>query len=118
MGVIKDARVEAVLPNTAGGALGGVAVCGVLAIHLPHEVRDRILAIADCDRMEMVGHEGVSGDPDVALLGVLLDQVQEALPISVGGKDGLFVVAPLGEVEPVTRRGEAKSAGHLCSSVI
>ena len=33
--------------------------------------------------------------------------------IGVGGKDGLFVVAALGEVEPVTRRGEAKSAGHF-----
>ena len=61
----------------------------------------------------MVGHEGVSGDLDVALLGGLLDQVQEALPSGVGGKDGLFVVAALGEVEPVTRRGEAKSARHF-----
>ena len=55
-------------------------------------------------------------DPDysnVALLGVLLDQVQEVLPIGTGGKDGLFVIAALGEVEPVTRRGEAKSAGHF-----
>ena len=81
--------------------------------HLPHEVRNRILAIANRDQMEMVGYEGVSGDPDVALLGVLLDQVQEALPIGVGGEDGLFVIAALGEVEPVTRRGEAKSAGRI-----
>ena len=51
-------------------------------------------------------------------VGVLLDEVQEVLPIGVGGKDGLFVIAALGEVEPVTRRGEAKSAGHCCSSVI
>ena len=71
-----------------------------------------------CDQVEMVGHQGVGGDADVALLGVLLDQVQEVLPIGVGGKDGLFVIAALGEVEPVTRRGEAKSAGHCCSSVI
>ena len=84
---------------------------------LPHEVRDRILAIANRDQMEMVGHEGVSSDPDVALLGVLLDEVQEALPIGVGGKDRLFIVAALGEVEPVTRRGEAKSAGLIVPSM-
>ena len=106
------------MPDAAGGALGGVAVSGVLAIHLPHEVRDRILAIANRDQMEMVRHEGVSGDPDVALLGVLLDEVQEVLPIGVGGNDGLFVIAALGEVELVTKRGEAQSAGHFCSSVI
>ena len=46
----------------------------------------------------MVGHQSVSGDPHVALLGVLLDEVQEVLPIGVGGKDGLFVIAALGEV--------------------
>ena len=50
---------------------------------------------------------------NVALLGVLLDEVQEVLPIGVGGKDGLFVIATLGEVEPVARRGEAKSAVFL-----
>ena len=60
----------------------------------------------------MVGHEGVGGDADVALLGVLLNEVQDVLPISVGGKDGLSVIAALGGAEPVTRRGEAKSAGH------
>ena len=57
MRVIENARVEPVLPDAAGGALGGVAVSGVLAIHLPHEVRDRILAIANRDQVEMVGHE-------------------------------------------------------------
>ena len=80
-------------------------------------MRDRILAIANRDQVEMIGHQGVSGDPDVALLGVLLDEGQEVLPIGVGGKDRLFVVAALGEVEPVTRRGEAQSAGHLCSAL-
>ncbi len=29
-----------------------------------------------------------------------------------------MVVAALGEVEPIARWGEAKSAGHYCSSVI
>ena len=70
VGVIEDARVEAVLPDAASGALGGIAVSGVLAVHLHHEVRDRILAIANRDQMEMVGHQGVSGDADVAFLGV------------------------------------------------
>ena len=34
---------------------------------------------------------------NVALLAVLLDEVKEALPIGVGGKDGLSVIAALGE---------------------
>ena len=50
---------------------------------------------------------------NVALLGVLLDEVKEALLIGVGGKDRLFVIATLGEVEPVAKRGEARSAGLL-----
>ena len=89
---------------------------------------------ADRPLRQGTGHEKASGkaghgrnhplysvlDPyysNVALLGVLLDEVQEALPIGDGGKDGLFVIATLGEVEPVARRGEAKSAGLIVPSM-
>ena len=41
MGIVEDARVETVLPNVpygaTGGALGGIAVGGVLAIQIHHE---------------------------------------------------------------------------------
>jgi len=41
MGIVEDAGVETVLPNVpygaTGGALGGIAVGGVLAVQIHHE---------------------------------------------------------------------------------
>ena len=119
MGVIQDAGVEAVLPDPTGGALGSIVVSGVQVAYWPF-TSSRSARSHPGNRQPRPGGNGWTSrcKRRPALLGVLLDEVQEVLPIGVGGKDGLFVVAALGEVEPVTRRGEAKAAGHFCSSAI
>ena len=49
----------------------------------------------------------------MALFAERADQGEEMMAVLVGGKNGLFVVAPLGEMKPVTGRREAKSAWHF-----
>ena len=105
------------LPNVASRALRGVAVDGVLAVHIHHEQRDGIHLVTGGNDVEMVGHQRVSRDPDFALLAAAFEQSQEVLAIRIAGEDGLLVVAALGEVKPVSRRGKAKSASHFCASV-
>jgi len=56
--VVEDAGVETVLTNVASGALGGIAVGGVLAIQVHHEERDGIGPVADGDQMKVMGHQG------------------------------------------------------------
>ena len=105
------------LPNVAGGALRGVAVDGVLAIHIHHKKRDGIHLVAGGNDVEMVGHQRVSRDPDLALLAAAFEQSEKVLAISVAGEYGLLIIAALGEVKPVSGRGKAKSASHVCASV-
>ena len=63
-----------------------------------------------------IGHQGVGGDPNLALFAERADQGEEMMAVLVGSKYGLFVVAALGEVKPVaasTGRREAKSGWHF-----
>ena len=82
-----------------------------------HEERDGVLFVAGGDEMEVVGHDGVGGDADGALLAVRLEQGEEVQPIGVAQEDALLVVAALGEVQPMSGRGEALFAGQVFASV-
>ena len=55
----------------------------------------------------------MDGPVSVALFAERADQGEEMMAVLVGGKNGLFVVAPLGEMKPVTGRSEAKFAWHF-----
>ena len=59
------------------------------------------------NQVEVIGHQGIGGDADGALLAVGFEELQEVLAIGVAGEDALLVVAALGKVEPVSGRGEA-----------
>jgi hypothetical protein len=59
------------------------------------------------------GHDGVAGDVDLALFAALFEEVEEELAVGVAEEDALLVVAALGDVEPVGRRRESISAGHI-----
>ena len=80
-GHVLDARVETVLPNVAngatGGALRGIAEGGVLAIQIHHEERDGIGPVADGDEVKVIGHQGVGGDPNLALFVERADRVRK-----------------------------------------
>ena len=60
--------------------------------------------------LKVIGHFGVGGDPNLALFAERADQGEEMMAVLVGSKYGLFVIAALGEMQPVTGWREAKSA--------
>ena len=108
MGVVEDTGVEASLPELSGAAFERVAISGVAAVNVHHEERDGIGLIAHRNQMEVIGHQGIGGDADGALLAVGFEQLQEVLAIGVAAEDALLVVAALDKVEPVS--GGAKRA--------
>ena len=67
MGVVEDTGVEASLPELSGAAFERVAISGVAAVNV-HEERDGIGLIAHRNQMEVIGHQGIGGDADGALL--------------------------------------------------
>ena len=70
-------------------------------------------SVADGDQMKVIGHQGVAGDPNLALFAERADEGEEMVAVLVGGEYGLFVVAALGEMQPVSRWREAQSAWHF-----
>jgi hypothetical protein len=63
--------------------------------------------------MEVVGHQGVGRNADVALLAALFEEFEEVLAIGVAEEDALLVVAALGDVQPESGRGESVFAGQF-----
>ena len=60
----------------------------------------------------MIRHEGISGDANAAFLAMRFEEAEEVFAISVAGEDSLAVIAALGQMKPVSRRGESISAGQ------
>ena len=56
--------------------------------------------------------DGTCGNADAAFLAVRFEEREEVFAIGVAGEDRLAVVAALGEMEPVSGRGESISAGQ------
>lgn len=115
MVTVEQAGEEAALPEPAGAALGGVAVGGVEAVDVHHEEGDGVGAVAGGDQVVVVRHQGIRGDPDASLGAVSVEEVEEEVAVSVGGEDGLAVVAALGQMKPVSGWCEAVFAGHDAS---
>jgi len=84
-----------------------------LAIQVHHEERDGIGLVADGDQMKLIGHQGVGGDPNLALFAERADEGEEMMTVLVGSEYGLFVIAALGEMQPLTGWREAKFAWHF-----
>ena len=112
MVIVKNAGKETALPEMTAKFLGGVAVGGVLAINVHHKEGDGVGAITGDDEVEVIRHQGVRGDADAAFLAMRFKEAEEVFAIGVAGEDSLAVVAALGEMEPVSGRGEAISAGQ------
>ncbi len=84
-----------------------------MAIQVHHEERDGIGLVADGDQMKLIGHQGVGGDPNLALFAERADEGEEMMTVLVGSEYGLFVIAALGEMQPLTGWREAKFAWHF-----
>ena len=95
---VQHAGVEASLPEVAGGAADGIAVGGVLAVEVHHEERDGVGAVTDGDLVVVIGHHDVASDADFAFFAEGAEEVEEVLAVGGGGKDGLAIVAALGEM--------------------
>ena len=83
-----------------------------MAVDVHHEQGDGVRAITGSDEVKVIGHQGVSGNADAAFLAMRFEEAEEVFAIGVAGEDGLAVVAALGEMEPVSGRGETISAGE------
>ena len=73
---------------------------------------DGVGAITGDDEVEVIRHQGISGDANAAFLAMRFEEAEEVFAIGVAGEDSLAVVAALREMKPVTWRGEAISAGQ------
>ena len=107
MGVVQHAGVKAALPDSAGVVMGDVAMGGVEAVDVHHEQRDGVRTVTGGDQVEVIRHQGVGGHADRPLFTASFEKVQEVPAIGVAEEDTLFVVAALGDVQPVSGRGEA-----------
>ena len=76
------------------------------------EEGDGVRAIGGGDEVKVIGHQAVRGDVYAAFLAMRFEEREEVFAIGVAREDGLAVVAALGEMEPVSGRGEAISAGQ------
>ena len=72
--VVKNAGKEAALPEMTAKFLGGVAVGGVLAVDIHHKEGDGIRAIASGDEVEVIRHQGISGDANAAFLAMRFEE--------------------------------------------
>ena len=54
----------------------------------------------------------VRGSADASFRAMRFEEAKEVFAIGVAGEDSLAVIAALGEMKPVTWRGEAISAGQ------
>ena len=62
--------------------------------------------------MKVVGHEDVALDENAAFVGVMVEQGEKLAAVLVGEKDGLPVIATLGDVEGIVRGSESWFARH------
>ena len=69
-------------------------------------------AITGDNEVKVIRHESISGNAHAAFLAMRFEEAEEVFAIGVAGEDSLAVVAALGEMEPVSGRGEAISAGQ------
>ena len=79
----------------------------VLAGERLHESRDGAFKVAPRDQVEMVGHEAVGEDVDLAGVSMVSEEVEEEDVVAVGMEGPLAVVAALGDMEVVLWGGEA-----------
>ena len=83
MVVVKNAGEEAALPEMTAKFLGGVAVGGVLAVDVHHKEGDGVGAITGDDEVEVIRHQGISGDANAAFLAVRFEEAEEVFAIGV-----------------------------------
>ncbi len=110
--VVKHAGEEAALPEAAATIEPTMEILGILAREVLHEPADGILDLAGDDEVNVVRHDGVTVDADLAEIGVVVQESEKLGAVLVAEEDRLAIVAALGEVEWVSGRRESGFTGH------
>ena len=68
-------------------------------------------------QVKVIRHQHVPMHLYLALIGVVIDQAQEAIPVLVAIKDRLSIILSLRDVQRLMRRRESWFSGHSLISV-
>jgi len=101
------------LPKPAAAIEPTVEILGILAGGMLHEPADAVLHLAGDDQVNVVRHESVAVDEDLAQVGVVVQMGKELGAVLIAEEDRLAIVAVLGQVEGVSWGCESGFAGHL-----
>jgi len=74
---LEDPGIEAALPKPAAAIEPTVEILGILAGEMLHEPADSLLRLAGNDQVNVVRHEGVAMDEDLAQIGVVVQKGEQ-----------------------------------------
>ena len=100
--VVEHAAEEAALPEPAAAIEPTMEILGILAREMLHEPADGVLDLAGDDKVNVVGHDRVAVDANLAEIGVVVQESEKLGAVIVAEEDRLAIVAALGEVEWVS----------------
>jgi hypothetical protein len=85
---VEHAGVEAALPQASAAIQAAMHVLRVLTGDVLHETADGAILVARDDQVDVIREERVALDGDQALVGVVIDEGQEAVAVVVGEEQG------------------------------
>ena len=117
-GRAERARVEAVLPEVTAATRGEVEALGINHMRLPQRSGHGTLVLRRDDEVHMIGHEAVSQYAQVVLFTLGFESFEIEVPVGVGSKNRLTIVASLRDVVGRSDDNETLFAGHNVVSVL
>ena len=89
---VEDAGVKAILPEPAAAHQASMEVLGVLRGQVLHEAADAVFDLACNYEVDVIGHEGIAVDGDLAKVSMVVEEGEEVGAVGVSKEDGLPVV--------------------------
>ena len=91
--MVEHAGEEAALPEPAAAIEPTMEILGILTREMPHEPADAVLDLAGDDEVNVVRHDRVTVDADLAEIGVVVQESQKLGAVIVAEEDRLAIVA-------------------------
>ena len=117
-GRAERARVEAVLPEVTAATRGEVEALGINHMRLPQRSGHGTLVLRRGDEVHMIGHQAVAQYAQVVLFTLGFESFEIEVPVGVGSKNRLTIVASLRDVVGRSDDNETLFAGHNIVSVL
>ena len=89
---------EAILPQVSGAVAARIEVLRIAAVDAAEQYDQRIGMAGNGHEVDMVGHQAITKDSDIAIRKVGAEQVKLHLAVLAGVKGRLAIGAPLGHV--------------------